>query len=235
MWALILLLPILSFSLNLNSGVNWWGTANTTEKRNEVAKKEKEKKPIQPPQKNRTEEKLTAEEIFKKSVEQFENRLRKNKTLVEYLYFKDPSNPVYQKAYKKWIEWKQKKTTEIVSPLVGYARGSHIDTSKVIEFFKAHKYVFFFFYRPDCPYCRASYGQVKELENLGFKVYWINAYEEPEMFQRWHIRATPTLIAVSKIDKKAVRWEGSFNTYSVLQYFYARLKNALKLYPSNLK
>jgi hypothetical protein len=109
-------LTTISYSLNLNSNVDWWGTANTTEKRNEVAKKEKEKKPIQPPQK--TEEKLTAEEIFKKSVEQFENRLKKNKTLVEYLYFKDPSNPVYQKAYKKWIEWKQKKTTEIVSPLV---------------------------------------------------------------------------------------------------------------------
>jgi len=232
MWRITFLIPFISFSLNLNSGVDWWGTSVGNTTKVEKVKKKEEVKKKTPTAENKP---LTAEEIFRKSVEEFEKRLKKNKILVEYLYFKDPSNPVYQKAYRMWIEWKQKKTTEIVSPLIGYARGSHMDTSKVIDWFKAHRYVFFFFYRPDCSYCRASYSQVRELENLGFTVYWINAYEDPWMFQRWHIRATPTLIAVSKVDKKAVRWEGTFNTYSVLQYFYARLTNALQLYPSNLK
>jgi thiol-disulfide isomerase/thioredoxin len=159
---------------------------------------------------NSTQE-LTAEEIFKKSVREFENRLKKNKTLVEYLYFKDPSNPVYQKAYRMWIEWKQRKTIALTQPLIGYARYQGVegynDVYKAVEFFKKHKYVFFFFYRPDCPYCIATKPQVRVLEQLGLKVYWLNAYTDPEMFERWRVSITPTLIAVSKYDKKAVRRE----------------------------
>jgi len=225
------------YALELNSGVDWWGSSKPQVEK-KVKKEEKQSKQnrqikVANPLPSKGEQ-LTAEEIFRKSVEEFENKLKKEKTLVEYLYFKDPSNPVYQEAYRKWIEWKQKKVIETTAPIIGYARFQHKSKYEVIDWLKRHKYVFLYFYRPDCPFCQATKSQVEELENLGFKVFWINAYEDPQMFERWHIRATPTLIAVSKYDKKAVRWEGVFNAYSVLQYFYARLRGEKMLYPNNL-
>jgi len=232
--ALGFLFCLTAYTLDLNSGVDWWGKPKPKEEKPKEEKKKKEVKVESPKPVLAPEKELTAEEIFKKSVEEYENKLKKEKTLVEYLYFKDPSNPVYQEAFKKWIEWKQKKVIETTVPIIGYARANHYSKWEVIDWLKKHRYVFFYFYRPDCPYCKATEGQVKTLEELGFKVYWINAYRDPQMFERWRIRATPTLIAVSKYDKKAVRWEGVFNAYSVLQYFYARLKGSNILYPKNL-
>jgi len=224
-WFILLIFTSLSFSLSLDTGVNWWGTPQ-----GDKTKKVDKTNPSKVVQRGgESYDNMTAEEIFKESIKEFEDRLKRDKPLVEYLYFKDPNNPTYRKAYLMWIEWKQRKTLEITRPVIAYARYQNLeaggDKYRIVDWFKRHRYIFFYFYRPDCPYCKANERQSRILEQLGLKVVRFNAYTDAEMFERWNIRITPTIVAVSKYDKKAVRWEGTFNAYSLLRYFYARLKN----------
>ncbi|GEM_PF-2517383 len=212
MRATLFLLPFLTFSLNLQSEVNWWN--NPQKEKVTVSKPKKETKP-----------KISSEKLFQESVKWFEQKLKREKPPAEYYFFLNPNNPVYQEAYIKWLKWKAEKIRQIVYSSLGgieNTKSFNLTEKEVVNWLKRKGYRFLFFYNKNCPYCKADFPEVEKLAK-NFDVFWIEIHEAPQMFAKWRITATPTLIAVSPKEKKAVRWEGYFRYPDVLFFFYRKL------------
>jgi len=209
---ILLLIPTLVFALNLQSEVNWW---------EHPLKEPKKTKSV-----NGTRIKISSDRIFEESVKWYENKLKREKAPAEYYFFLDPNNPIYRDAYIKWLRWKQEKLRQIVYSSLGSIKNERelfrLSLKDVIEALKGKGYRFMFFYNRNCPYCRADFPEVEKLAKH-FEVYWIEIHEAPQMFAKWKISATPTLIAVSPKEKKAARWEGYFRYPDVLFFFYQKL------------
>jgi len=217
MMILLLLLPFLSFSLDLNSEVNWWNTQMGDKKTISKPKRESKKE-------------ISADRLFKDSIKWFEEKLKKEKPPVEYYFFLDPNNPIYREAYIKWLQWKAEKARQIIYSSLGGVKNANtlnVTEREVIRWLKQRNYKFLFFYNRECPYCKADFPEVEKIAKH-FDVFWIEIHSAPQMFAKWRISATPTLIAVSPQEKKAVRWEGYFRYPDVLFFFYQKLVGTRK-------
>ncbi|MDD5163215.1 MAG: thioredoxin family protein [Candidatus ainarchaeum sp.] len=63
------------------------------------------------------------------------------------------------------------------------------------------------FYQPNCPKCPKAKILGKKLEELGYKVEYINAAEKPEEAARFLLMATPSIVIEEEGKAKKI-WSG---------------------------
>lgn len=192
-----------------NSPVDYWGIPQKQETKQEAKQETKQEK------------ELSDEELLKESIKWYEEKIKKEKSPVEYAYFKDPER--YKEAYWKWLSWQQDKNNSLVNPVVMYSRlGS--DWDKMIDYFKVNDYRFMYFYKEGCEYCLAMEGEIRTIEASGIKVYRISVEKDRDVASKWNITMTPTVIMVSPKDRKAYRIEGYMTANEVISNFFKLIK-----------
>ena len=208
MWLLaVILLTSYAYSLDLNQDVDYWGIE--PKKQIEIPKNKKEKEP-------------SGEDLVKQSINWYIKKIKKEKSPVEYYYFLNPKK--YAKAKREFDKWKQVKGNELVKYQILQARPEKFNIDKIYNQLKKKGYEILYFYSKSCPYCQFSEPEIKAIAS-NLKVYFIEKTKEPDMFQKWNVRATPTVIFVSAKEKKAYRYKGAFTRVELLNYIYRLIKN----------
>lgn len=213
----LLLFYTSAFGVNINEDVDYW----------ENSKKERK---IEPPEKLEKAKELDENWVLKQSIKWYEEKIKKEKPPIEYLYFLNPEK--YANAMREWVKWKQKKGNEIVKYQIIQARPEKVDLTKIIQFLNSKGYEILYFYSKTCKYCRFTEPEVKNIGTY-IPVYWIEIHKEPEMFQKWNITTTPTAVFVSSKEKKAYRYKGAFTRNELLNYMYKVIKNEENSNPDN--
>ncbi len=214
-WLLIFLLFGFAGAVDLQNDVDYWNMSHI--KNNKRIEKKIEKK----------ETFKSGEEILEASIKWYENKVKKEKPLIEYLYFKNPEK--YASLMREWIKWKNKKTAKLMKYQIIEARPERINPALIIKELNKRGYEILYFYSNTCKFCKFT---KPEMKNLGAEipVYWIEIHKEPEMFKKWNVSSTPTVIFVSPKEKKAVRWKGAFTRIELLNYIYKVIKNEITPY-----
>ena len=171
--------------------------------------------------KNQEKQEKTPEEILEESKRWYEEKLKREKPPIEYLYFKNPEK--YKKVYFAWLKWKGEKVGELLRNYVSEVKSNEFSIDKAIKYLKNKGYSILYFYKPDCPYCQAEKPQIEYLSQY-FAIYTVNVYENPLEAQKWKIVVTPTMIAVSPKEKRAFRVEGYIDATQLIKIFYERVK-----------
>lgn len=161
------------------------------------------------------------EEILKESIKWYEEKVKREKPPIEYLYFKNPEK--YKDVYIAWLKWKNEKGRDLLRYTLAELRKNAVDIESAVKYLKNRGYVILYFYKPDCPYCRAETPQIEYLSQY-FKIYTVNIYENPIEAQKWRIVVTPTMIAVSPKEKRAFRVEGYMDALQLIKVFYEKVR-----------
>lgn len=206
---IVILLLLIVYGANAN--VDYWGikqdkspfSIKVKKKKKDVSKEEKQG------------------DILELSKKWYENKIKKERAPIEYYYFKNPQK--YKKQYYAWLQWKRKKEEQLLRNYLAEAKAHLFNLTDAIRFLKKRGYVILYFYKPDCPYCKAEKPEIQYLSNY-FEIYTVNIYEKPYEALKWRIKATPTIIAVSPKEKKAFRVEGYIDAFSLIKYFYEKAK-----------
>ena len=193
-----LLLALLSVSASVqaywfDSGVDYFGTREKGEKREE----EKEKK--------REEVKRDArvkyyEELYRKSQEWFPETTNP----LERAFYKNPDDPKLLELLDRFYTERQERANLLASKLI--ALQSQKET-KLME--KLKDYVVIYFYSPQCPYCRASEQYLGVFDGKVKQFLRVNTLlpENARFVRDFGIQATPTLIFM-KDGKEVRKWVG---------------------------
>ena len=147
-------------------------------------------------------------EYYRKVWEETENWFPPNVSPVERELYKNPTDPVLQQMYVRYIEKRTLMGRYAGQILQEYSRTKE-DTLKALG---SAGVELFYFYSPTCPYCKMSEPTVYDL-SLYMRVNKLKV-ESPnpkiqELVQLFGVRATPTLVAVQK-DRVLGIWEGAF-------------------------
>jgi len=200
-------MSIIVFLLFINSfvyaNVDYWGTSLIKQETKKVKQKQKV-------------------DLVKESIKWYEEKIKKEKPPIEYYYFLNPEK--YANDYIKWIQWKQSKINDLTRFVFRHARVNYVSVKDIITYLKQRGYILFYFYRPDCLYCEAQKPEIKHLQIEGLKVIWINIYKKPYFALKWRIDITPTMILVSKKEKKAFRIAGFMPSIELIHKFYKMVK-----------
>lgn len=218
----IIVLLLLISSLKVYAVVDYWGIAPNSFKKNKPKEKVIEVKTKRESKPSGVKE-IKKEDLIKESIKWYEEKIKKEKPPVEYYYFKDPEK--YSEEYIKWIQWKQAKINDLIRPVLRHTRISYVESSEIIEVLKRKGYILFYFYRPDCSYCKAEEPEISILKEKGMKVVEINIYKHPLFALKWKVDVTPTMILVSKKEKKAFRLVGYIPAIEMLNKFYQMVES----------
>ena len=197
-----------AFAYNPNA-VDYWGT--------EKSGVSSEKLVVSSEKKKKEED---GKKILEESKRWYEEKLKKEQPPIVYYYFKNPEK--YKKYAYEWVKWLNSKGNRMIYGQLSFVRGEE-SQKQMIKQMKERGYRILYFYNKDCSACKAVKPEIKNLSHK-IKVFFIEMHKNPDMFIKWNIQRTPTVIAVSPIEKKAYRWEGVFDEFSLIEYFYKRLK-----------
>lgn len=215
-----MLKKVLTFSLLISMSafayVDYWGFGTP-----QPQKKVKIRKETKTVLKKENAEKPN-KDILAESIKWYEEKIKKEKPPVEYYYFLNPKK--YAKYYIAWMKWKKRKINDLTRPVLLNARLTYESLDEQIFNLNRKGYVLFYFYRPDCPYCKAEEPEIHLLEVKGLKVIRVNVYNEPSFAMKWRVYITPTMILASKKEKKAFRIEGFMPATELINKFTKMVK-----------
>jgi hypothetical protein len=158
---------------------------------------------------------LPSEQLLQMSIDAYDQKIKKNLTPIEYAYFKDPSNPKLQEAYRKWIEYQNAKAGQIANPQIALALQESSNISNVINELKKRGYEVLFFYQND-PKSVEMNKVMLVLEQNGLKVSRYSPQKNMDMFKKWDVNAVPTTILMSKKEGKVYKYIGSVDINSMI-------------------
>jgi len=205
---------LLFASVSFADVVDYWGIYEKKEVKKEQKVEKKEKKKVQkryPP----------PDVVLQESKRWLENKLKKEQPPIVYYYFKNPEK--YKEVARQWTEYLNEKGRAMVVPQVELIQENKHFLQEMERELKQRGYVFLYFYNRDCPACKMTEPEIQNLERY-FKVIRIELHADPEAFKLWNVERTPTVIAVSKKEKKAYRLVGYQTWKEMLQYFYLRVR-----------
>ena len=204
-----MIIVILLLSLGIAyADVDYWGIK--TQKHIKVEKKVESKNEF-----------INGDKLLEESKKWYYEKIRKEKPPIEFYFFKDPKK--YKKQYYTWLKWKREKEEELMRNYLAEAKANLFNLNEAIKYLQKKGYSILYFYKPDCPYCKAEQPEIEYLSNY-FQIYKVNIYKKPIEAMKWRIKATPTIIAVSPREKKAYRVEGYIDAFSLIKYFYTKSK-----------
>lgn len=147
-------------------------------------------------------------EYYRKVWEETENWFPPNVSPIERELYKNPTDPVLQQMYVRYIEKRTLMGRYAGQILQEYSRTKE----NALKALGSAGVELFYFYSPACPYCKMSEPTVYDL-SLYIRVNKLRV-ESPnpkiqELIQLFGVRATPTLVAVQKNRVLGI-WEGAF-------------------------
>jgi hypothetical protein len=206
-----------------NDPVDYWGDNKKEEPKVEEKKQAEKKEDLQKvmvvenkyeSMDDKTLMSLPPEELLQMSIDAYNQKIKKNLTPIEYAYFKDPSNPQLQMAYRKWIEYQNSKSLQIINPQASIIMQETSKISSIVDELNKKGYEVLFFYGNDVNSLEAD-RVITMLQQSGLK---INRYstKDMDMFKTWKIDAIPTTILASKKENKVFKFVGVIKMEDVM-------------------
>lgn len=157
-----------------------------------------------------TQKKENKTEYYRKLWEESVNWTPSNLSPLEREIFRNPTDPVLQDMYRRYVDYRTQKVRVLSSILTDYFQ----EKEKLLERLEKAQVDFIYFFSPTCPYCKMSEPTLSDISKRARKVLTVNIMSEDsrakELMALFGVRQTPTLVALKGLQVIDV-WTGAFS------------------------